>query len=92
MNESEYYVYILECEDGSLYTGISTDPNRRFEEHKSGKLGAKYTKAHKPIKIIYTEHCKNRSEASKREYEIKQMTKAQKIELVQSYKKSASKT
>ena len=48
--ESKYYVYILECEDGSLYTGISTDPERRFKEHKSGMLGAKYTKAHKPIK------------------------------------------
>ena len=79
--ETKYYVYILECEDGSLYTGISTDPERRFKEHKSGMLGAKYTKAHKPIKIIYIEELKNRSDASKREYEIKQLTHKQKLQL-----------
>lgn len=79
--ETKYYVYILECEDGSLYTGISTNPARRFKEHKSGKLGAKYTKSHKPIKIIYTEEFKNRSSASKREYEIKQLTHNQKLQL-----------
>ena len=80
-NEAEYFVYIIECEDGSLYTGISTNPERRFKEHESGKLGAKYTKAHKPVKIIYTERFKNRSLASKREYEIKQLTHKEKIDL-----------
>ena len=86
-----YYVYILECQDGSFYTGISIDPEKRLKEHLGSNLGAKYTKAHKPIGIVYLEKCQGRSEASRREYEIKQMTKAIKIELVESYKKSASK-
>ena len=51
--ETKYYVYILECEDGSLYTGISTNPARRFKEHKSGKLGAKYTKSQANQNYIY---------------------------------------
>ena len=89
--DKTYYVYILECEDGSFYTGISTNPEKRLKEHQGLKSGAKYTKAHKPIGIVYLETQVDRSAASKREYEIKQMTKAQKIELVQSYKKSASK-
>lgn len=86
-----YYVYILECQDGSFYTGISVDPEKRLKEHLGSKQGAKYTKAHKPIGIVYLESCQNRSMASRREYEIKQLTKAEKIDLVNEYKKSASK-
>jgi len=67
-----YTVYILECGDGSLYTGITTDLERRFQEHKEG-IGSSYTRAKKVRRIVYTETCKNRSEASKREAAIKKM-------------------
>lgn len=75
-----YFVYILECEDRSLYTGITTDLSRRFEEHVSG-MGGNYTRAHKPVKIVYKEKVENRSIASKREVEIKKMSKEEKLGL-----------
>lgn len=75
------YVYILLCEDGSYYTGYSTDPNRRFREHASGK-GAKYTRAHKPTELLYIEKYKTKSEALKREHQIKQLTHEQKKQLM----------
>ena len=67
---AKYTVYILECANGALYTGITTDLERRFIEHVSGK-GGRYTRANPPKKIIYSETHKNRSAASKREAEIK---------------------
>ena len=69
------------CEDGSLYTGISTDVRRRFEEHKNGQ-GGHYTRAHKVKKVVYTEGLGTRSQALKREAEIKSWSKAKKLELV----------
>ncbi len=65
-----YYVYILECKGGSLYTGITTDVKRRFLEHQSG-IGGRYTRAKRALRIVYTEEHPNRSSASKREAEIK---------------------
>lgn len=81
-----YYVYILRCEDNSLYTGITTDVERRFSEHlgKNGK-GAKYTKVHKPVKIEKVFSCCGRAEASKLEYKIKRMTKEQKENLIKTH-------
>lgn len=76
-----YFVYLLECKDKSIYTGITTDLERRFEEHKNG-IGSKYTKAHKAVKILYYEKHKNRSEASKREMEIKKLNKESKLKLI----------
>ncbi|KKR09720.1 MAG: hypothetical protein UT39_C0029G0009 [Candidatus Woesebacteria bacterium GW2011_GWA1_39_21] len=76
-----YFVYILKCKDGSLYTGITTNVERRFKEHKDGKGGA-YTRAKKAIKIIYSEQYKNRSKASKREAEIKKLRRAEKYALI----------
>ena len=76
-----YFVYILKCKDGSLYTGITTDIARRLAEHASGK-GAKYTRGKKVGKIVYSERKKNRSTASKREAEIKSWTRAEKLALV----------
>lgn len=67
-----WYVYIILCEDDSLYTGITTDPQRRFEQHRTG-TGSRYTRTHKPLKIVHLEEWKTRSEASIREYEIKQL-------------------
>lgn len=76
-----WYVYMLECEDSSLYTGVTTDVERRFQEHESG-VGAKYTKAHRPKRLVYTEAYESRSEACIREARIKTLSHAQKLLLV----------
>ncbi len=73
-----YFVYLLQCADKSLYTGITTDVARRFEEHKTGKLGAKYTRRG-AVRIIYTEKYKTRSEALKREIQIKGWRREKKL-------------
>ena len=65
-----YYVYIVKCKNKALYTGITTDLERRVAEHNAGK-GGHYTSAHRPVKLVYHEVWANRSEASKREAEIK---------------------
>ncbi|MEK7188154.1 MAG: GIY-YIG nuclease family protein [Patescibacteria group bacterium] len=77
----EYFVYILECADGSLYTGITTDLKRRFAEHKN-KKGGGYTQAHPVRKIVYSEKLTNRSVALKREAEIKRMNRKEKLSLI----------
>jgi len=78
-----YFVYMLECADGTLYTGIATDLERRIEEHNHSPKGAKYTRARRPVKLVYFESYTDRSAASKREYEIKKkMSRAEKLLLV----------
>ena len=78
---NSWSLYILLCENDFLYTGIARDVEARFLLHKSGK-GAKFTQKNKPIKIVYTEKFASRSEASKREWEIKQMTREEKERLL----------
>lgn len=80
-----YHVYILECKDGTLYTGITTDVARRFNEHKN-KQGGHYTSAKEAVRIVYTEEHPNRSEASKREAEIKGWTRQQKLDFIRQQK------
>ncbi len=75
-----YSLYILECANGSLYTGITTDVARRFAEHQQGR-GGHYTRAHPPVRVCHIEACGNRSAASKRESEVKKMSRVQKLEL-----------
>lgn len=77
-----YYLYILECADNTLYTWITTDINRRLEEHNSSKLWAKYTSIRRPVKLIYSAEFENRSEASKEEYRIKKLKKEDKLKLI----------
>ena len=77
-----YFIYILECSDGSLYTGITTDTSRRLKEHNFSDKGAKYTKARRPVKLLYEEPSVNRSTASKREYAIKKLTRLKKLQLI----------
>ncbi len=77
-----YFVYILKCADETLYTGITTDIKRRVEEHNSSEKGAKYTKLRRPVDLVYSEESENRSTASKREYAIKKLSRAQKLELI----------
>jgi putative endonuclease len=76
-----YFVYLLECKDHTIYTGITTNVARRFKEHSQEKGGA-YTRAKKVIKILYSEEQENRSSALKRENAIKKLTHAQKLALV----------
>ncbi len=76
-----YSVYILECADGSLYTGITTDVDRRFAEHQEG-IGSAYTKARGARRIVYTEEYPDRSSASKREAVLKKMSRAEKLALL----------
>jgi putative endonuclease len=76
-----YFVYLLRCKNGSIYTGITTDTQRRLAEHKN-KRGGRYTRSHEVQEIIYTEEYPNRSEALKREAEIKSWRRKKKINLV----------
>lgn len=73
-----YFVYLIECADNTLYTGITTDVSRRFQEHKSGK-GAHYTKVHGVKKLFYTEEHPDRSSALIREAAIKKLTRTEKL-------------
>ena len=76
-----WYIYIIECADRSLYTGITTDINRRLLEHNSGK-GSKYTRNRFPVKLRALFEANNRSEASKEEYRIKQLPRKEKLKLL----------
>lgn len=79
--ESKWYLYILKCGDGTLYTGIATDVQKRLEMHRSGK-GAKYTRGRGPLELVHSEECENHSQALKRECEVKKLTKEQKQQLI----------
>ena len=76
-----WFVYIIRCIDNSLYTGISTDPEKRLQDHKNGKGGA-YTRSHKPLNLVYKEKCKDKSSALKRELGIKKLSKAKKEAII----------
>ena len=89
-NENMYYLYILECADKTLYTGITTDLARRMAEHGGKKLGAKYTSARRPVKLVYCQKFKNRSAASKAEARIKKLTKQEKLEMIKFFGSSGA--
>ncbi len=76
-----WFIYMLRCADGSLYTGITTDVERRVQEHNCLKAGAKYTKSRRPVALVYREQCESRSQALIREYEIKQLSRKLKEKL-----------
>ncbi len=76
-----YFVYIVECADTTLYTGITTDVEKRIQEHNHADLGAKYTRSRRPVQLVYSEPATDRSAAAKREWEIKQLTRVQKQQL-----------
>ncbi len=79
---SDWFLYIVETEDGKLYTGITTDVERRFKEHCENKKGAKFFRSSAAKKIVYSEKLANRSEASKREAEVKKLSRSAKLELI----------
>lgn len=80
---SNWYVYILECADQTLYTGVTTDPDRRLKEHnENDRLGAKYTRVRRPVELVYQEHSDNRSLACQREAAIKKLSRKAKLQLI----------
>jgi putative endonuclease len=81
-----WYLYIVQCSDGTLYTGITTNIARRLDEHNNKKSGAKYTKSRRPVVLVYRETYATRSEAQKAEYQIKRLTRRQKINLTKGEK------
>ena len=78
-----YYLYILQCRDKTLYTGITTDLKRRLEEHNSSDKGAKYTRGRRPVVLVFSKKYKNRSEASKAEREMKKLNRKEKLKLIE---------
>jgi len=82
---SKWYVYIVECADGSLYTGISTDVDRRLLEHNYSFKAAKYTRSRRPVRLVWTKEVEGgRSGASKEEYRIKRLSRKKKLDLINS--------
>lgn len=82
VQQQNNYVYILKCKDNSFYTGWTTDLSKRIQRHNL-ELGAKYTRSRRPVELIYFETFENKSEALKREYQIKQLTRKQKEKLIE---------
>lgn len=82
--DKNWYLYIIQCGDDTLYTGITVDVSRRFTMHCSGK-GAKYIRGRSPLKLVYQECCGNHSDALKRECQIKAMPRADKEALIENY-------
>ena len=79
--EQTWYLYILRCKDDTLYTGITTDVEKRLETHRAGR-GAKYTRGRTPLELVYRETCGTHSQALKREVEIKKLTRQEKQNLI----------
>lgn len=76
-----FFTYIIECSDGTLYCGYAANLDKRIETHNSGK-GAKYTRTRLPVRLVYAEQFDNKSDALKREYAIKHMSRSEKLELI----------
>ena len=89
--EKQWVVYILECGDGTLYTGITDDFDKRLKAHREGK-GAKYTRGRGPLKLRWLERCEDHSGALKREYAIKQLPKQKKLLLIEGWTSSGIET
>lgn len=77
-----WFIYIIKCADNTLYTGITTDLDRRLWEHNSSDKWAKYTKMRRPVEMVFSQVCEDRSQASKLEYKIKKYTKQQKLTII----------
>lgn len=80
------YTYIVQCHDGTLYTGWTNNIDKRMRDHNAGK-GAKYTKPRRPVVLVYLEMFETKEEAMKREYAIKHMRRAEKLELTKKYRR-----
>lgn len=87
---NEWVLYILECRDGTLYTGISNNVVRRLEQHNAGE-GARYTRARRPVHLVYLEPCADRSSAGKRECAVKKLSREEKRQLVAGFRSESGK-
>ncbi len=85
---SSFYLYVLSCSDNTLYTGITTNIERRVDEHNTSKKGAQYTKTRRPVRLVFSKRFKSRSKASQEEYRFKQYSREQKLELIGSVQKN----
>lgn len=85
----QWFVYILRCSDATFYTGATDDLQKRLQAHNQGK-GAKYTRGRRPVEMVYFEECESYSAALKREYAIKQLTRQQKMQLIEMKVRSQS--
>lgn len=86
-----YWLYILQCGDGTLYTGITTDVERRLALHQQGR-GAKYTRGRGPLKVVYREPCADRAGALRREWAVKHLSRAEKLALIAAASQPAANT
>src|SRR2546425_6524682 len=77
---SQYFVYILECSDGKLYTGFTSDPERRLRQHQMGRA-SKYTRSRLPVRLVFLERCQSKSASLRREAEVKRVTRGEEIEM-----------
>ncbi len=84
LKAEQWYVYMVRCNDGSLYTGITTDLARRVAEHNGSARGARYTKARRPVSLVYDEGCQDRSSACRHEWQLKQLGRSAKETLITS--------
>jgi len=82
VSQASWYVYIVQCRDNTLYTGISTDPKARVVEHNTGQNAARYTRSRRPVNLLYTEPAASRSAALKREIAIKRLSRQDKLALI----------
>ena len=78
----KWYVYIVKCRDGTLYTGVTTDISRRLNEHNRTSKGAKYTRSRRPVQLVWTKEVASRSAAQKEEYRIKRLSRKKKLKLI----------
>ena len=83
-----YYLYILKCSDKTFYSGITTDLPRRVKEHNSSKLGAKYTRGRRPVKLVYSRKFRNRSTASRAEAKVKNLSRKEKLKIIKKYERA----
>lgn len=82
--DKSWYLYILKCKDGTLYTGITDDVEKRYAAHSAGK-GAKYTRGRGPLILCYTEQCGSHSLALQREIQVKRLTRAEKLKMIERF-------
>lgn len=88
MAAGQWYVYLLRCQDGSLYCGITTDLERRLREHNEGPDGARYTRTRRPVTMVYSRKFPDRSQAARCEYQLKRLNREAKLALIASQEQS----
>jgi len=78
-----WFLYVVQCSDGTLYTGVTTDIERRIREHNGSKRGAKYTSSRRPVTLVYIKDCKDRMHALREEYAFKSLSRKEKLKIIQ---------